>query len=152
MNNLSLFFFILVMILQGSIVPFLRRFVEPEEGNGFVVQKAPKPIHVLCWTGQDLSFRLWVLSGVAVKSNCTQISVNIEVLQASDPLLCASSSRAVAVWHQDYVLCQGTGVLGVSRIVTQSFLVSNPFLGVLNDHGTDVLRELQQLKILSSSC
>lgn len=48
MNNLSLFFFLLVMILQGSIVPFLRCFVEPEEGNGFIVQKAPKPIHGLC--------------------------------------------------------------------------------------------------------
>lgn len=48
MNNLSLFFFVLVMILHGSIVPFLSHFVEPKEGNGFIVQKAPKPIHVLC--------------------------------------------------------------------------------------------------------
>lgn len=80
--------------------------------------------------------------GVAVKLNCTWISVNTDVLQASDPFLCASSSCAVAVWHQDYVLCQGTGVPGVSRIATQGFLFSSPFLGVLNDHGIDVLREL----------
>lgn len=40
------------------------------------------------------------------------------------------------------MLCQGTGVPGVSRIVTQGFLFSSPFLGVLNDHGIDVLREL----------
>lgn len=40
------------------------------------------------------------------------------------------------------MLCQGTGVLGVSRIVTRGSLVSSPFLGVLIDHGTDVLREL----------